>query len=87
MNFVFTYCLPRQMRLVDGLAENSDNEDIEDERWTSISTAMTCWRPPAPMSAVVGLKAVEEEERRRKPGRSGEPSRTGAGASCPNPAL
>ena len=31
MNFVFTYCLPRQVRLVDGLEENSDNEDIVDE--------------------------------------------------------
>jgi len=31
MNFVFTYCLPREVRLVDGLEENSDNEDIVDE--------------------------------------------------------
>ena len=31
LNFVFTYCLPRQVCLVDGLEENSDNEDIEDE--------------------------------------------------------
>lgn len=31
MSFVFTYCLPRQTRLVDGLEENSDNEDVEDD--------------------------------------------------------
>eukprot|EP00435_Cladocopium_sp_Y103_P060188 s1242_g22.t1 len=31
MNFIFTYCLPRQVRLVDGLHENSDNEDLADE--------------------------------------------------------
>ena len=30
MNFIFTYCLPRQARLVDGLQENSDNEDLVD---------------------------------------------------------
>ena len=31
MNFVFTYCLPRHTHLVDGLEENSDNEDLVDE--------------------------------------------------------
>ena len=31
MNFVFTHCLPRETRLVNGLEENSDNEDIVDE--------------------------------------------------------
>ena len=31
MNFIFTYCLPRQIRLTDGLHENSDNEDLKDE--------------------------------------------------------
>jgi len=31
LNFVFTYCLPRQARLVDGLEENSDNEELVDE--------------------------------------------------------
>ena len=31
MNHVFTYCLPRQTRLVGGLEENSDNEDITDD--------------------------------------------------------
>lgn len=30
MNFIFTHCLPRQVRLVDGLQENSDNEDLAD---------------------------------------------------------
>ena len=30
-NFVFTHCLPRQARLVDGLEENSDNEDLLDD--------------------------------------------------------
>ena len=31
LNFVFIHCLPRQARLVDGLAENSDDEDMVDE--------------------------------------------------------
>ena len=31
MNFGFTYCLPREMRLKDGLQENSDNEGLTDE--------------------------------------------------------
>ena len=31
MSFVFTYCLPRQACLADGLEENSDNEGIVDE--------------------------------------------------------
>ena len=31
LNFCFVYCLPRSMQLQEGLAENSDNEDIEDE--------------------------------------------------------
>ena len=31
LNFVFTYCLPRELQLVDGLAENSDNEGLVDE--------------------------------------------------------
>ena len=31
LNFCFTYCLPRQHQLVDGLLENSDNEGIEDD--------------------------------------------------------
>ena len=31
MSFVFTYCLPRQMHSIDGLEENSDNEDMTDE--------------------------------------------------------
>ena len=31
LNFVFTYCLPRQARLTDGLEENSDNEDLADD--------------------------------------------------------
>ena len=31
LNFVFTYCLPRQARLSDGLEENSDNEDLVDD--------------------------------------------------------
>ena len=31
LNFVFVHCLPRQTRLVDGLEENSDNEELEDE--------------------------------------------------------
>lgn len=31
MSFVFTYCLPRQMHSIDGLGENSDNEDMTDE--------------------------------------------------------
>ena len=31
LNFVFTHCLPRQARLVDGLEENSDNEDLADD--------------------------------------------------------
>lgn len=30
MNFVFTYCLPRQTRVLEGLEENSDNEDLVD---------------------------------------------------------
>ena len=30
MNFVFTYCLPRQTRLLEGLEDNSDNEDLVD---------------------------------------------------------
>ena len=31
LNFIFTHCLPRQARLVDGLEENSDNEDLADD--------------------------------------------------------
>ena len=31
MSFVFTYCLPRQACLADGLEENSDNEGVVDE--------------------------------------------------------
>ena len=31
LNFVFTYCLPRELQLVEGLAENSDNEGLVDE--------------------------------------------------------
>ena len=31
LNFCFVYCLPRSMQLQEGLAENSDNEGIEDE--------------------------------------------------------
>jgi hypothetical protein len=31
LNFVFTHCLPRETRLVNGLEENSDNEDMTDE--------------------------------------------------------
>ena len=31
LNFVFTHCLPRQARLVGGLEENSDNEDLADD--------------------------------------------------------
>ena len=31
LNFCFAYCLPREMHLKDGLAENSDNEGLEDE--------------------------------------------------------
>ena len=31
MSFVFTYCLPRQMHSINGLEENSDNEDMTDE--------------------------------------------------------
>ena len=31
LNFCFVYCLPRSMHLQEGLAENSDNEGIEDE--------------------------------------------------------
>ena len=31
LNFCFVYCLPRSMQLQEGLAENSDNEDIKDE--------------------------------------------------------
>ena len=31
MSYGFTYCLPREMRLKDGLQENSDNEGLKDE--------------------------------------------------------
>ena len=31
LDFCFTYCLPREYELIDGLAENSDNEDIEND--------------------------------------------------------
>ena len=31
LNFVFTHCLPRQTRLIGGLEENSDNEDLADD--------------------------------------------------------
>ena len=31
LNLVFTHCLTRQTRLVNGLEENSDNEDLADE--------------------------------------------------------
>ena len=31
LNFVFAFCLPRQLRPTDGLEENSGNEDMEDE--------------------------------------------------------
>ena len=31
MNFLFAHCLPRQTRLVNGLEENSDNEDLVDD--------------------------------------------------------
>ena len=31
LNFIFTYCLPRQLALTDGLEENSDNEGLVDD--------------------------------------------------------
>lgn len=31
LNFCFAYCLPREQRLIDGLAQDSDNEGMEDE--------------------------------------------------------
>ena len=31
LHFVFTHCLPRRTRLLDGLEENSDNEELADD--------------------------------------------------------
>lgn len=61
MNFVFTYCLPRQMRLVDGLAENSDNEDIEDELVDFHLDGDDLLAATRTHVRGSGLKAVEEE--------------------------
>ena len=39
LNFCFTYCLPRDFQLVDGLAEDSDNEGLEDDLEVALDEA------------------------------------------------